>query len=392
MFSKTTSTSYLKYGIVTKSYLSKTDMIKTSHVERDGTVYQMIAYDMPVYIEPVDGMGMLRVVNDPRIDNIESFALHRSVKINAPVYFALVPMSMYGSISYNLYVHASSKSDAFTLPRPYRYNYISPHLSIDEIVAVYYMVKRPGYVFDGEVHSYYEFTYVDQGTLETTVDTKTYQIAANQCMLYGPGQYHDQRITSEESCSYLTIIFRASGIHDDLMLNRVIPLTRSLLVDVNDFVKATDDKSEFHNDAMIAALHYLIIALQMDSKEIDKVMPTSPIAQHYEERLVEEIVDYINTHLNEPLPIDQVCSRFSISRSTLQNLFKNNLKVSPKQYINDAKLARSRIFIRSGKHTISEIAAMVGYNSIHYFSRKFTAQFGVTPSEYARRIYDVKDV
>ena len=120
MFSKTTSTSYLKYGIVTKSYLSKTDMIKTSHVERDGTVYQMIAYDMPVYIEPVDGMGMLRVVNDPRIDNIESFALHRSVKINAHVYFALVPMSMYGSISYNLYVHASSKSDAFTLPRPYR--------------------------------------------------------------------------------------------------------------------------------------------------------------------------------------------------------------------------------------------------------------------------------
>ena len=143
---------------------------------------------------------------------------------------------------------------------------------------------------------------------------------------------------------------------------------------------------------MIAALHYLIIALQMDSKETDKVMPTSPIAQHYEERLVEEIVDYINTHLNEPLPIDQVCSRFSISRSTLQNLFKNNLKVSPKQYINDAKLARSRILIRSGKHTISEIAAMVGYNSIHYFSRKFTAQFGVTPSEYARRIYDVKDV
>jgi AraC-like DNA-binding protein len=60
----------------------------------------------------------------------------------------------------------------------------------------------------------------------------------------------------------------------------------------------------------------------------------------------------------------------------------------PKEYINEAKLSRSRTLIRNGDRTISEIASMLGFNSIHYFSRKFTHRFGITPSEFSRGIYD----
>ena len=115
--------------------------------------------------------------------------------------------------------------------------------------------------------------------------------------------------------------------------------------------------------------------------------PISPINQHFEDNLMEEIIDYINHHLYEPLPIEQICAKFSISRSTLQNLFKNNLQIPPKQYINNAKLSHSRAMIRKGDHTISEIASMLGFTSIHYFSRRFTSYYGITPSEYARKIY-----
>jgi AraC-type DNA-binding domain-containing proteins len=31
---------------------------------------------------------------------------------------------------------------------------------------------------------------------------------------------------------------------------------------------------------------------------------------------------------------------------------------------------------------------MLGFNSIHYFSRKFTHRYGITPSEFSRGIYD----
>lgn len=389
MFDKTTSTTYLKYGIVTSSFKKRKDLFKARITVTDDTVDKLTSYDKSVYIDPIEGMGMLRVLKDPELDSFDNFALHRSIKINAGTYFALVPM--HGRLVFDIYFHGDAAKRVRTLSTPYKYHHIVPTLRINEILAYYYVVKRPGYVFDGEVHDFYELTYVDHGSLETRVDKTMYQVNANQCILYGPRQFHDQRITSDEACSYMTIIFQADGIHNSSMLNRVFTLTRALLVDVNDFVKATDEVGEYHDDAMIASLQYLLVAMQLHTSNEENIAPTSPINQHFEDQLMEEIVEYINKHLYEPLPVDQVCDRFSISRSTLQNLFRNNLKISPKQYINNAKLYRSRTLIRSGDHTISEVASMLGFNSIHYFSRKFTAYYGVTPSEYSRKIYDQKD-
>ena len=43
--------------------------------------------------------------------------------------------------------------------------------------------------------------------------------------------------------------------------------------------------------------------------------------------------------------------------------------------------------ICENKYTISEIALMLGFNSIHYFSRAFTQKYNMPPSEYAKTIY-----
>ena len=42
---------------------------------------------------------------------------------------------------------------------------------------------------------------------------------------------------------------------------------------------------------------------------------------------------------------------------------------------------------KENKYTISEIAFMLGFNSIHYFSRAFTQHYEIRPSEYAQTIF-----
>jgi len=51
------------------------------------------------------------------------------------------------------------------------------------------------------------------------------------------------------------------------------------------------------------------------------------------------------------------------------------------------KLKKSKELIRENKYTISEIAFMLGFSSIHYFSRTFKQHFNLTPSEYAKKLY-----
>ena len=42
---------------------------------------------------------------------------------------------------------------------------------------------------------------------------------------------------------------------------------------------------------------------------------------------------------------------------------------------------------RYGEAQVSEIALMLGFNSIHYFSRAFTQKYHMAPSEYSKTLY-----
>lgn len=92
-------------------------------------------------------------------------------------------------------------------------------------------------------------------------------------------------------------------------------------------------------------------------------------------------------NITEPLTIEEICMYFSISRSSLQMLFKTNMNISPKNLMIKMKLQKSKELISDNKYTISEIAFMLGFSSIHYFSRTFKQHFDITPSDYAKTIY-----
>ena len=50
------------------------------------------------------------------------------------------------------------------------------------------------------------------------------------------------------------------------------------------------------------------------------------------------------------------------------------------------KLNQAKIMIHEHNQTISEISDILGFTSIHYFSRKFKLQYGISPTDYAKSI------
>ena len=91
-------------------------------------------------------------------------------------------------------------------------------------------------------------------------------------------------------------------------------------------------------------------------------------------------------HIISCISINEICDKFAISRSSIQAKIKRNLDISPKHYINNIKLEQSKILLKKSARTVSEVSDMLGFASIHYFSRKFKLQYGISPSEYAKSI------
>ncbi len=382
MYNKTTSANYLRYGSIV-SNLSKFDNFSKTRVIVDSKITEYFySYDEDIVIELIEGMAVIVILDE----NYKIFAIHRKISLNKDTPFTVLPMS--NVALYNIYVPENSLKSTHPLPEAFLFENITGSVIVKEIDALYYAVKSPNYRFHGEIHHMFELTYVDHGTLVTEVDGQKYELNENECMIYYPGQFHTQEVISNESCSYITIIFDCSGISNSNLFNRTFHCSRELVGILEMISKNTDAIIAYRNDLLVSYLQLLIIKLLQHDENKTNPKPTTLINQHFENMLLEEILTYINNHLFEPLPVDQICAHFSISRSSLQNLFKNNLYVSPKHYINEEKLSLSRVLIKKGEQTISEISNQLGFTSIHYFSRKFTRRFGIAPSEYARKIYD----
>lgn len=397
---KTSSTEFEKYGFVYDEplVLEKCGMISRNwHLIAKRSVSQLYYFDCEVYLEMQEGMAALLVGETPQTDKLSIFAVHRLVKLKPKVYFSL--MAVTSNITCKLITTVSYSSVTETLSPPYLFERILPRIRINEILGYYYSIRNSGYQFSGEKHSYFELTYVDRGCMTSEIDGKNYDLKERELMIYGPGQFHTQQIPKGNSCSYVTIIFDMETIvydvgydvgstHYELLLNKVFKYDKKIHSLIKTFVMESTSQIPYMNSLMLCLLQEIIIRLlQSEFIGTRNEKSVTDARQHYQDELLEKILTYIDETIYEPITIAEICQKFSLSRSSLQILFKESLNQPPKKYINDLKLETSRQMICEGKYTISEIALMLGFNSIHYFSRAFTQKFGMAPSEYSKMLF-----
>ena len=393
---KTSSTEFEKYGAVYDQPLDleQCGMISRNwHLIAKRYVSQLYRFDCEVYLEMQEGMAALLVGEVPQADELTAFAVHRLGKIKTGIYFSLVAVT--SNITCKLITVASYLSIVEALSPPYLFERILPRIRISEILGYYYSIRNAGYQFGGEKHSYFELTYVDRGCMISEIDGKIFHLKERELIIYGPGQFHTQQIPDGCSCSYVTIIFDMETIiydvestHYELLLNKVFGYDKKIHTLIKTFVMESTSQIPYMNSLMLCLLQETIIRL-LQSEFIGKKSERSvtDARQHYQDELLEKILAYIDETIYEPITIAEICQKFSLSRSSLQILFKESLNQPPKKYINELKLETSRQMICEGKYTISEIALMLGFNSIHYFSRAFTQKFGMAPSEYSKMLY-----
>lgn len=54
------------------------------------------------------------------------------------------------------------------------------------------------------------------------------------------------------------------------------------------------------------------------------------------------------------------------------------------EHLSDYRIARAKAELASGRMSVKEVGAAVGYLDPNYFSRAFKRVAGMTPSEYAK--------
>ena len=87
---------------------------------------------------------------------------------------------------------------------------------------------------------------------------------------------------------------------------------------------------------------------------------------------------YTDTNFN----LNQLAKELLVSRTTLHRIISTLYNKKTSEYINDFRLEKSISLMSSNNLLIKEVAGMVGFTSVKYFSKVFKQKFGITPTKF----------
>lgn len=101
---------------------------------------------------------------------------------------------------------------------------------------------------------------------------------------------------------------------------------------------------------------------------------------------VNRVRDYLLQNPEEPPSIPELCSRFHVSRRSLQNCFEDTTGMAPLAYLRSLRLNEVRRELKYGnqRRTVSTVAYSWGFNHLSQFAQDYRRLFGESPSA-ARR-------
>lgn len=107
----------------------------------------------------------------------------------------------------------------------------------------------------------------------------------------------------------------------------------------------------------------------------------SATASKYKQSLLPVLV-YIEEHLDEPLPLDQLAGLAGFSPHHFHRVFQHITGEAPKEYLRRLRLERAVYRLKVSPDNVLQIALDAGFKTHETFTRAFVRQFDIHPSQF----------
>jgi AraC-like DNA-binding protein len=105
---------------------------------------------------------------------------------------------------------------------------------------------------------------------------------------------------------------------------------------------------------------------------------------------VQNMLDYIRQHLNEPITLKELSRQAGYSPFHSAKLFKEHVGKAPFEYIRTLRLSQAALKLRDEKVRVLDVAMDFVFDSHEGFTRAFSKEFGITPHKYSKNPPPIK--
>ncbi|HIX81726.1 MAG TPA: AraC family transcriptional regulator [Candidatus Erysipelatoclostridium merdavium] len=164
-----------------------------------------------------------------------------------------------------------------------------------------------------------------------------------------------------------------NSINNRIILNKVLEI-----------IKYYDDTNQYNSVRLISVVEMLVFLL-LDNLACKKNDNLKIKNNKYKNRVI-EILKYIEDNYTEDLSAIMISKKFDVSEGYLYKIFKENLNISLKHYINQVRLDHAKNDLINSDYPIIDIAIMSGFPNVKSFNNCFREKMGISPKEYRKKM------
>ncbi len=241
------------------------------------------------------------------------------------------------------------------------------------------------------IHDYHELYFLEDGSTTYFVGNSIYLLNSGDFIFIPKGQLHQTDNSRYPLLERVLLNFDDSFISpecmrllDELMLNPHIKLSEAEIPSFRKIIKRIELEANGNEKNSIILqqiyLHELLALLCRHRKDdVDSDFGSSC-------RIAQETAKYISTEYKQPLGLNVLARRYSVSEGYLSKIFKKYTGMGINQYINISRIMAAKDMLDSADMTVTEVAYKCGFNDSNYFSQVFKQIIGVTPKKYSMKM------
>jgi AraC-like DNA-binding protein len=115
-----------------------------------------------------------------------------------------------------------------------------------------------------------------------------------------------------------------------------------------------------------------------------ELMPATPGLSHGDFVSVAKAL-VLKSLQDEQFSVESMAKELGLSRSGLFRRLKQEVDLSPAEFIRNIRLDCATSWLEAGAASISEVAYAAGFSSLSSFDRAFRQRFGLAPTEWQKR-------
>lgn len=248
-------------------------------------------------------------------------------------------------------------------------------------------------------HDEMELIYVVKGQGLVTVQDSKHTIQSGDMIVILPQIVHSIEQLDNAEMEYFNVLFQFSlldsGVHDycyqkyfkpfyehsqtiPAYVPAGDPLNRLILPYITDLIQNRKQSYSGYElmvkSALFAIMHYLSLNSTPVSQDRRALQTT------YEK--LKKLLSYVQENYANPISVAQAAGICGFSESHFMKLFLELTGKTFTQYLKNFRLEAAATQLAKGSQKVIEVSENVGFHNHSYFTRSFTARYGISPREY----------